>query len=147
MDLILRDLILRCISNNPARRARAAEIVLRMSDMTRQFPPSFANRVEMLQRIKINAGEKQTLTTENQRLVAEAERHQAQVEQVRTEVTAKLSAQSTAAQVQRSGDIHRLEQLAQHRQEVIEWSELAHSIEIEQTWLRLTHRFTPNPRY
>ena len=74
------------------------------------------------QRIKTDAGEKQTLTTENQRLVAETDR---QVEQVRTEVTAELSAQSTAAQ------------LAQHRQEVIEWSELAHSIEIEQTRLRL----------
>ena len=126
----LMDLILRCVSNNPARRARAAEIVPRMSDMTRQFPPSFANRVEMLQRIETEAGEKQTLTTENHRLVAEAERHQA-------EVTAELSSQSTAAQAQLRGDIHRLEQLAQHRQEEIERSKLVHSIEIEQTRLRL----------
>ena len=133
----LMDLILRCISNNPARRASAEEIVPRMSDMTLQFPPSFANRVEMLQRIETEAGEKQTLTTENQRLVAEAEQHQAEIEQVRTEVTAELSAQTTAAQAQLRGDIHRLEQLAQHRQEEIERSELAHSIEIEQTRLRL----------
>ena len=89
----LMDLILRCVSNNPARRARAVEIVQQMSDIARQFPPSFANRVDMLQQIETEAGEKQTLTTENQRLLAEAERHQAEVKQVRTEVTAEMDVQ------------------------------------------------------
>ncbi len=44
----LMDLILRCISNNPVRRASAAEIIEQMADMVRQFPASFANKVEML---------------------------------------------------------------------------------------------------
>ena len=87
----LMDLILRCVSNNPVRRARAAEIIQRMADMVCQFPPSFANRVEMLQRIETETNEKQTLRAESQRLAAEAEQHQAEMEQVRTEVTAELN--------------------------------------------------------
>ena len=135
----LMDLILRCVSNNPVRRARAAEIVQQLAGMVRQFPPSFADIVEMLQRIQTETNEKQTLRAESQRLVAEAEQHQAEVEQVRTEVTAELNAHNTAAQTWLRGEIQRLEQLDQHRLEEIKRSELAHSIEIEETHLQLAH--------
>ena len=135
----LMDLILRCVSNNPVRRARAAEIIQRMADMVHQFPPSFTDRVEMLQRIETEGNEKQTLRGENRRLVAEAERHQAEVEQVRAEVTAELNAQNTAAQTQLRRENQRLEKLAQYRQEEIESSQLAHSLEIEQTRVQLAH--------
>ena len=173
----LMDLILRCISNNPARRARAAESVQRLGDMLHQFPLSFADKIEMLQRIETETNEKQTLSAESQRLVAEAEQnqlereeliqhhqaeveqvrtemraqdeihqiemraqnetHRAEVEQVRTEVKAELNAQHTAAQTQLRGEIQKLEQLALHRQEETEHSELEHSIEIVGTRLQL----------
>ena len=92
------DLILRCVSNNPERRASAAEIIEQMADMVHQFPPPFANKVEMLRRIETESNEKQTLRTESQRLIAEVEQrqlereeliqqHQAEVEQIRAEVT------------------------------------------------------------
>ena len=135
----LMDLILRCVSNNPVRRARAAEIIQRMADMVHQFPPSFADQVEMLQRIQTESNEKQTLRGENRRLVAEAEQHQAEVEQVCAKVTAELNAQHTAARTQLRRENQRLEQLAQHCQEEIECSQLAHSIEIEQTRVQLEH--------
>ena len=104
----LMDLILRCVSNDPVRRFRAAEIVQRMDDMVRQFPPSFANRVEMLQQIQSDINEKQALTIESQRLVAEVEQHQAEVEQ-----------------------------LVQDHQGELERSQMAHTIEIAETRLRL----------
>ena len=173
----LMDLILRCVSNDPERRARAAEIVQQVEHMTRQSPPTFANRVEMLQRIRADATEKGSLREEIETFAAEYEQsrlereeliqqhqaeveqvraemraqnethqaemraqnetHRAEVEQVRTVVTAELNAQNTAAQTQLRGEIQRLEQLAQHRQEEIERSEIAHSIEIAETRLQL----------
>ena len=144
----LMDLILRCVSNDPEQRATAAEMVQQMEHVIRDFPPAFPNRVEMLQRIRADATEKGSLREEIETFAAEYEQsrvereeliqqHQADVEQVRTEVTAEVNAQNTAAQTQLRGEIQRLEQLAQHRQEEIERSELAHSIEIEQTCLQL----------
>ena len=143
----LMNLILRCVSNNPVRRARAAEIIQQMSDMVHQFPPTFANRVEMLQQIKTESNEKQTLRAESQRLAAEAQesrlemeelikQHKAEVEQVRS---AELNGQSTAAQMQLRSENERLVNLAQHCQEDVERSKLAHSIEIEKTRLQLEH--------
>ena len=144
----LMGLILRCVSNDPEQRTRAAEIVQQVEHMTRQSPPTFANRVEMLQRIRADATEKGSLREENETFAAEYEQsrvereelvqqHQAEVEQVRTEVAAEVNAQNTAAQTQLRGEIQRLEQLAQHRQEEIERSEIAHSFEIAETRLQL----------
>ena len=140
----LMDLILRCVSNDPEQRATAAEMVQRMEHMTRDSPPAFPNRVEMLQQIRADAAEKGSLREENETFAAEYEQswvereeliqqHQTEVEQVRTETTA----QNTAAQTQLRREVQRLQRLAQHRQEEIDCSELAHSIEIAETRLRL----------
>ena len=51
-DHPLMDLILRCINNDPRRRAHASEIVERMTAIVLQFPTSFANRLEMLRQIE-----------------------------------------------------------------------------------------------
>ena len=53
-----------------------------MGDMVCQFPPLFADRIEMLKRIETEIHEKQTLRAESQRLAAEAEQHKAKVEQL-----------------------------------------------------------------
>ena len=195
----LMGLIRRCVSNNPERRARAAEIVQQVEHMTRQSPPTFANRIEMLQRIRADATEKGSLREENETFAAEYEQsrlereeliqqhqaeveqvrtemraqneshqiemraqneahqtemraqnethrtemralnetHRTEVEQVRTEVTAELTAQNTTSQTQLRGEIQRLKQLAQLRQEEIERSEIARSIEVTETRLQL----------
>ena len=144
----LMGLILRCVSNDPERRARAAEIVQQVEHMTRQSPPTFANRVEMLQRISADATEKGSLREEIETFAAEYEQsrvereelvqqHKAKVEQVCTVVTAEVIAQNITAQTQLRGEIQRLEQLAQHRQEEIERFEIAHSFEIAETHLQL----------
>ena len=50
-DHPLMDLILRCINNDPRRRAHASEIVERMTAIVLLFPATFANRLEMLRQI------------------------------------------------------------------------------------------------
>ena len=75
--------------------------------------------------------------THQAEMMARNEAHRAEVEQVRAEVTAELNGENTAAQTQLRREIQRLEQLAQHRQEEIERSELAHTIEIEDTRVQL----------
>ena len=64
----LRELILRCLKNSPIRRPEVAEIVRRVSEAGAQFPPSFANAAEMLQRIQVETNEKNFLRSENETL-------------------------------------------------------------------------------
>ena len=63
-DHPLMDLIMRCLSNNPQQRPRAAEIVGRMVGVVLEHPPSFENRVEMLQRVSALLTEKRELEEE-----------------------------------------------------------------------------------
>ena len=147
-DHPLMDLILRCVSNDPRQRATAAQMVQRMERLMCHSPPAFLNRVEMLHRIRADATEKGSLREEIETFAAEydqsrlereelIQQHRAQAEQVRAEVTAELNAQNTAVQTQLRRENQRLEQLAQHRQEEIDRSELTHSFEIMETRLQL----------
>ena len=63
-DHPLMDLILRCINNDPRRRAHASEIVERITAIILQFPASFANRLEMLRQIEDLNEEISTLRNE-----------------------------------------------------------------------------------
>ena len=63
-DHPLMDLIMRCLSNNPQRRPRAAEIVGWMVGVVLEHPPSFENRLEMLQRVSALLTEKRELEEE-----------------------------------------------------------------------------------
>ena len=63
-DHPLMDLIMHCLSNNPQQRPRAAEIVGRMVGVVLEHPPSFENRVEMLQRVSALLTEKRELEEE-----------------------------------------------------------------------------------
>ena len=65
-DHPLMDLILRCINNDPRRRAHASEIVERMTAIALQFPASFANRLEMLRQIDNLIEEKRALREEGE---------------------------------------------------------------------------------
>ena len=48
----LMGLILKCINNDFERRPRAHEILPQLTDMVAQNPPSYSNRLEMLQEIE-----------------------------------------------------------------------------------------------
>ena len=63
-DHPLMDLIMCCLSNNPQRRPRAAEIVGRMVGVVLEHPPSFENKVDILQRVSALLTEKRELDEE-----------------------------------------------------------------------------------
>ena len=57
-DHPLMDLIMSCLKNNPQLRVPAMEIAGRMNDLVLRFPPSFQNRIDMLQRISTDEAER-----------------------------------------------------------------------------------------
>ena len=104
----LMDLIHGCVNNDPQLRPHADEIIRQVSQVSSQFPASFANRLEMLRQIeaveeqtKISIGEKDviiqqkevqivTLQQEAKQKVVEIDRlnmaHFCEVEQLKLEV-------------------------------------------------------------
>ena len=60
----LMTLIQGCLSNSPSHRPTSSEIHQRVSAVAADHPPSFTNRVEMMDRIK-------TFGQENERVLAE----------------------------------------------------------------------------
>ena len=85
-DHPLMNLILKCIKNDPRRRAHASEIVERLSAMKLQFPSSFANRLEMLRQIEYQEDEKQALREQG---VRERQRNEQQISNLRKEAEEK----------------------------------------------------------
>ena len=109
-DHLLMVLILRCVNNHPPQRGNASEIVQRLKDAVVRFPPSFANKVEMLRRIE-------TLAEENRGLVVDSEQKDAEIEQEQKRVR-DMEEEMTNLKEQHQRKVDRLE--------------LAHSTEVEQ---------------
>lgn len=65
---LLFNLIQRCLKNNPSERPQVATILDEITDIAERFPPSFRNRVELLNRIKSDSEEKQQLRDEIEEL-------------------------------------------------------------------------------
>ena len=57
----LNDLILKCIDEEPTRRAHMSEIIKQTAVMISQFPASFADRLEMLRQFEADKEEKESL--------------------------------------------------------------------------------------
>ena len=79
-----------CLSNNPLTRPEALEILARINEVMPQFPPSFHNKVEVLQRIETDRNEKRSLTSqieEHQRQIREKDQQIVHFEMLETEGT------------------------------------------------------------
>ena len=98
-DHPLMDLILKCIQNHPPVRAHASEIVEQLAEMVLQFSASFANRLEMLRRIKADEESNRSMATEIDRLRRE---HSSAVEELKSQITA-LKEQKQRLEEQLSG--------------------------------------------
>ena len=72
-DHPLMDFILKCINNDPRRRAHASEIVERLAELVLQFPSSFTSRLEMLRQIESDVEENRILREEKKRAFQEKE--------------------------------------------------------------------------
>ena len=114
-DHPLMDLILRCINNDPRRRAHASEVVERMTAIVLQFPASFANRLEMLRQIEDLIEEKKRKDEEILTLRKEAEENKeenvrlnlvlsSEVEQLKLEVR-DLNAQNQLLTATKEADV------------------------------------------
>ena len=106
----LMDLIIRCLSNNPQQRPRAAEIVGRMVHVVLEHPPSFENRVEMLQRVS-------ALLTEKRELEEEVARKYSVIQEKAREI--EVLAEEKRRQEEKS-------------ENTVERMQLVHSVEIKQ---------------
>ena len=69
----LINLIHKCIKNDPRRRVHASEIVVQLAEMVLHFSASFANRLEMLQRIESDTEEKRVLGEERDAAIQKKE--------------------------------------------------------------------------
>ena len=67
----LMTLIRQCLSNSPSHRPTSSDVHHQVTAMATDHPPSFANRVEMLERIKSLQEEKETVRMEKDNIVAE----------------------------------------------------------------------------
>ena len=67
----LMRLIHLCLSNSSSHRPTSSKVHQQVSAVAADHPPSFANRVVMLERIKVLAEEKETMRMENNNAVAE----------------------------------------------------------------------------
>ena len=75
----LMTLIQGCLSNNPSHRPTSSEVHQRVSAVSADHPPSFNNRVEMMDRIK-------TLSQEKEAIRIEKEDMRTQISNLQTEV-------------------------------------------------------------
>ena len=64
-------LIQRCLSNSPSHRPTSSEVYQRVSAVAADHPPSFNNRMEMMDRIKALSEEKERVLLESDATVAE----------------------------------------------------------------------------
>ena len=74
-DHPLIDLIHRCISNDPRRRADVSEILKQLAKMMVQYSASFTNRLEMLQQIESDKAEMRIIREEREEAIQVKEQH------------------------------------------------------------------------
>ena len=75
----LMHLIQLCLSNNPSHRPTSCEVHQQVSAVSAEHPASFANRVEMLERIKALGEEKEAVRIEKNNAVPDTRREKEQV--------------------------------------------------------------------
>ena len=80
-------LIQLCLSNSTSHRPASSEVHQQVSAVAADHPPSFANRVEMLERIKSLREEKETMRMEKNNAVSEKEAAVGEREQVLAELS------------------------------------------------------------
>ncbi len=72
-DHPLMQLIHRCLRNSAAHRPDASYVSQQVGEAASHAPPSFTNKVEMMERIRVDAEQRATLRGENERLTQEME--------------------------------------------------------------------------
>ena len=98
----LMTLIQGCLSNSPSHRPTSSEVHQRVSAVAADHPPSFTNRVEMMDRIKTLGQEKERVQAEKDTAVAEKDAVTREKEKISSELE---EAQSTICSLRKSHSI------------------------------------------
>ena len=83
----LMTLIQGCLSNSPSHRPTSSEVHQRVSAVAADHPPSFTNRVDMMDRIKTLCEERERERSEKENAIAQKEASIAEKDRVRAELT------------------------------------------------------------
>ena len=126
----LMQLIQVCLSNSTSHRPASSEVHQQVSAVAADHPPSFANRVEMLERIKALGEEKEAMRMEKNNAVANKETAVGEREQVLVQL------EETQSDIDRFRQAHSIE-----RERVrLEISDLKAEIEQLQTIVKIKER-------
>ena len=116
-DHPLMTLIQECLSNHPPLRPDTVEILRQVREVSTQFPPTFKNKVEMLQRLKTTADVQQgTSTDKREKLIDLLE-----VEQICTrlsELSAEKEGLSTLLRAKEQECVAKVQELEAKGQEL-----------------------------
>ena len=99
----LMKLIQLCLSNCPSHRPTSSEVHQQVSTVATDHPPSFANRVEMLERIKALGEEKEAMKIEKNNAIAEKNEQITEREQISTRL------EKTQSNMDRLQELHSIE--------------------------------------
>jgi chromosome segregation ATPase len=157
----LMGLMRECLSNNPTLRPDIPEALQRVKEVMPQFPPSFENKAEVLQRIQADATARASLNAQISTLSAQVEQKEGRLQALTNENATlhtqasdqegefrKLSAEKAdqftnfSAQIeQKEGQLRtlsaQLEQLQKRAVEETETLNAAHGLQVERLSVRL----------
>ncbi len=142
-DHPLMQLILRCLSNSPAHRPNASYVTQQVSEAASRAPPSFSNKVEMMERIRVEGERRETLWEMYERVAQEKdassiqqEALSGQVEELRQQVVNQE--QRIKAVVRKKGSLRDRIQVLTQEKEVSDREKLVTSLEVEDLRLQVT---------
>ena len=93
----LMHLIQLCLSNSPSHRPTSCEVQKQVSAVSAEQPASFANRVEMLERIKAHGEEKEEVRIEKNNVLAEKDEQMAELKREKDEQIKELRTERDTA--------------------------------------------------
>ena len=130
----LMHLIQSCLSNNSSHRPTSCEVQQQMSALSAEHPASFANRVEMLERIKALGEEKEAVRMENNNAMAEKDEQIAELRREKDEQIAELRKEKDTA----IGEKEQVSAELKASQSTVDRLQQYHSIELEEVQLEVS---------
>ena len=112
-DHPLMELILQCLKNRPHHRPVIAEVFHQVNNVASRFPPTFTNKIEVLQRMKFEAAEKQRMIDEKD----------AEIQILRDEKEAEIQRAVSEKEVQLQNELQTKERMMAALQKELEASQ------------------------
>ena len=135
----LTDLIHRCINNDPRRRPHTKEITRRIGEVASQFPATFANKLEMLRRLKAVEEENKDLAEERKRVQTARSEYQGQLEAIKEENKA-LAEEGERIQANRLEILGQLEAVKEEKRALAEEGKRVHTALVKKINTTLVER-------